>query len=446
VSAAEQAIQNMVDAQAMPLIAPSGTEQCPVGRVRIGVFFDGTNNNMYRDEGVDANNPGSAENALTNVVKLYRLYILSPPLQKAIYHHGVGSDSAAPKGVGARERHWDWQGGGFGAGGKARVTWGLEQLADFYSNNGNHLAKEKLFDTYGFSRGSAIARDFVNSVKTVRVDNLKKQNGYKYKQVGRAAIRIPAYEAHQNVIPTFLGVFDTVASFGLGGLQTGDALAGYNLFVDHTYVLRTVHMAAEDEIRGNFPLTSLFMDPKEEGSQDPQAYKDVMIEIWYPGAHSDVGGGYVFVPEVPAKPERWEAMPGPDGFPIMMKMPAEPAQPPKKPDLSKIPLRDMHAASLKAKVPLSALPDPQGPGDMEREYAAYDAYRSGQPYAIGKRYIQDFPSKEYRAMYYDQRDKQASIAYLKAHYIHDSRWGIDHALDRKQRTVHHMGPQPAKKG
>ncbi|EYF04383.1 T6SS phospholipase effector Tle1-like catalytic domain-containing protein [Chondromyces apiculatus] len=449
-SAAERAIDNMTKAQAMPRIAPSGTAQCPVGRVRIGVFFDGTNNSMQRDGAVDPRNPGDAGNAATNVVKLFRVYKTEGTLLKPIYHHGVGTDSHAQEGQGSNDRAYDWRGNAFGGGGKARVDWGIQQLSDFYSNNNNHLAQEKQFDTYGFSRGAAIARDFVNNVRNRGIDNLQKRNGWKYRSVGEVVIREPAYERHQGIVPTFVGVFDTVASFGLGGLDIGNDLAGYDFFIDHTYVQRTVHMIAEDEIRGNFPVSSLFMDPGDKESwlpwrrrayQEPQTYKATMVELFYPGAHSDVGGGYIITPAVEHEPERVVYRPGPRGVRMRVVIPEVPYEPPKQPELALIPLRDMHKASVRAEVPLSGL-TVNVPGDLAGWYGEYDGYRNGQPYAIGKQFIQSFDGDEYRPMYYEQRGSLPAIVNLKLHYIHDSRWPHDKLLRRKQRTVLYMGPQP----
>jgi hypothetical protein len=442
-SAPETAIDNMAKGQALPRQAPTGTEVCPEGCVRIGVFFDGTGNSMYRDRATDDMVANPDVNAISNVVKLYDVYKEEGTILKRIYHHGVGTDSSAPEGVGTADRVYDWRGNGFGAGGKARVQWGRDQLSDFFSNNNNHLAGHKQFDTYGFSRGAAIARDFVNEVKTKGIDNLKKQNGYKYRAVGRVVIREIAWERHQGLEPEFLGVFDTVASFGLGGLQTGDNLAGYDLFVDHKWVKRTVHMAAEDEIRGNFPLTSLFMERGTSGYQNPQDYKDVMIEIWYPGAHSDVGGGYVLERGQPAQAAQTIVVYGGYGGAPPVRIPARPATPDKKPQLALIPLRDMHKASIHAEVPMNGL-SVNVPGDLQGWYDEYDGYRAGQPYAIGQRYIQTYPSEEYRRMYYTERDAQPSVIALKANYIHDSRWGTDRLTNRQQRTVLYVGPQPAR--
>lgn len=445
-SAAETAIDNMAKGQALARSTPSGTKECPKGVIRIGVFFDGTGNNYHKDKlTTDDMNPPKKGRAPTNVAKLWEVYQESGTVLKKLYHHGVGTDSEVEKGVGTSERYWDWQGGGFGAGGKARVQWARDQLADFFTKNNNYLAEHKQFDTYGFSRGAAIARDFVNQVEKEGIDNLEEKNGWKYRAVGEVVIREQAYQRHQHVEAEFLGVFDTVASFGLGGLQAGNDIAQYNFFINHKKVKRTVHMIAEDEIRGNFPVSSLFMDPNEAGSQNPQDYKDVMIELWYPGAHSDVGGGYVMESDKAeaAKPERTEWMSGGFGMPVPVKMPPTREVFNKKPQLALIPLRDMYKASKHADVPLNAL-TVNVPGDLLGWYNEYDGYRNGQPYAIGKRYIQTYPSETYRTMYYNQRDLQPSIINLKDHYIHDSRWFTDKVTNRKQRTVLYMGPQPAR--
>lgn len=441
-SAAEQAIDNMAAAQAMELKPPSGTAKCPQGCVRMGVFFDGTGNNFWRDQDVDDHHPRNpaSDAAPSNVAKLWQVYKQEGTILKKIYHHGVGTDSAR-QGHGSDKTSWDWTGSAGGAGGAARVDWGLNQLAYFFSNDNNHLAEKKLIDIYGFSRGAAIARDFVNAVRTRGIRNYKGPVSYRWVRVGKTTTRVKEYPRHTGVKPMFLGLFDTVASFALGGLEKGNELAGVNLHVDHTWVDRTVHMVAEDEIRGNFPLSSIFMDPNKKSSQKPLDFKDCMIEIWYPGAHSDVGGGYVLVPEVPARSERWVS----GGF-TSVHIPAQPYKPPVKPDLALIPLRDMNKASLKHHVPMDEI-SVRIPDDLEEAYKDYDSFRAHTMFSISPdpdegRYIQTFPSERYRPLYYIARDAQPSIIFLKVHYIHDSRWGVDRGLDRKQRTVLYAGPQP----
>ena len=175
-SAAVEALNSMAKAGAMPCQTPSGTAQCPSGRIRIGVFFDGTGNNMWRDwpnGEKNVPNPEGKLNGPTNVAKLWRLYIDKPDIQKRVYHHGVGTDSHGTKGEeklpkslqstdangnmdpGTPYKAWDATGEKLGYGGKERTDWALKTLAEFFSKNTNPLATEKLVESYGFSRGAA---------------------------------------------------------------------------------------------------------------------------------------------------------------------------------------------------------------------------------------------------------------------------------------------------
>ena len=78
----------------------------------------------------------------------------------------------------------------------------------------------------------------------------------------------------------FLGLWDTVASFGLPG---NDLNIGWNLTLsDH--VQYCYHAMALDERRGNFPLTRI--KTRKGGTLG-----DRLQEVWFRGVHSDVGGG-----------------------------------------------------------------------------------------------------------------------------------------------------------
>jgi hypothetical protein len=462
-SVAEQIIDSMTAAQSVPTIPPSGTERCPLGAIRIGVFFDGTSNSMFRDFPIgEADGPGKtpADGASgpTNIAKLWKVFIDNGSTQKRVYCVGVGTDSTIGLQAKAKfadgtamdqtaqvpesDRVYDWRGAGFGAGGKARVEWGMKQLGDFFSLGTNHLSEKKLVDTYGFSRGAAIARDFVNTALTRAIDNTNVQTGTRLKAMGAGRgvryVQVPTYQAQAHIIHEFLGVFDTVASFGAGGPAWADSWAGYNFQMDHTRIQTTVHMVAEDEIRGNFPLTSLFMEPKNGPIPQPGNMK----EIWYPGVHSDVGGSYLTAPLVPAVPAHTEYSWGGEST-VAYTVPAVPEKPEVKPHLAHITLHDMHKASVKAGVPLSALPGGylyDIPGDLADNYGSYDGYRAGQFYALPRIYIQSFPSEQYRTMRV-ARKASPGFAYLSIHYVHDSRWPLDKLFDRQQRTVHYMAPQ-----
>lgn len=83
-----------------------------------------------------------------------------------------------------------------------------------------------------------------------------------------------------------LGCWDTVGSFGIAKNIFGIPFQRVNLLKDLTVSLcvkRAYHMLALDETRDSFEPT--LMDP------DPTA-PDRIVEVWFSGNHSNVGGGY----------------------------------------------------------------------------------------------------------------------------------------------------------
>jgi hypothetical protein len=118
---------------------------------------------------------------------------------------------------------------------------------------------------FGFSRGSAQARAWVNLLK---------------RQWDGALAGLPLQI-------DFLGIFDTVASVGLAqSVPFMDGhfawASGKNMAVPAS-VKRCAHLVAAFEVRGSFPLDSVC-----QGDVLPPNCKEVV----YPGVHSDVGGGY----------------------------------------------------------------------------------------------------------------------------------------------------------
>lgn len=130
---------------------------------------------------------------------------------------------------------------------------------------------ELFVDVFGFSRGAAEARVFCNWLDQLLVG-------------GRLA-GIP-------VNFRFVGILDTVAS---AGFWSGTAALLTNSTGGHgawasaeslripNSVQNCVHMVAMHELRRNFPLDEIGID----GTLLPQ-----WAQHAYPGAHSDVGGGY----------------------------------------------------------------------------------------------------------------------------------------------------------
>lgn len=109
----------------------------------------------------------------------------------------------------------------------------------------------------GFSRGAALARRFASTI-----------NGW----VNNRQIIIE-------------GVFDTVASIGLPNMNPDDRPSSDVVFEHgHTLpsnVLKALHLVSLDDKRKAFQPTLMNKDSR-------------VTEVWFPGAHSDVGGGYNF--------------------------------------------------------------------------------------------------------------------------------------------------------
>jgi uncharacterized protein (DUF2235 family) len=146
-------------------------------------------------------------------------------------------------------------GGVTGAGGRERVDEAYKQLCQ------NWEAGDTTIDVVGFSRGAAIALDFVNRVE----DNGIRRPGSRQVVEGNPTVR-------------FLGLWDTVGAFGvpfnLGFIPTQKINLGHKLrltdSIDYCF-----HAMAMDERRQTFRITRLL-----------NAY-----EVWFRGVHSDIGGG-----------------------------------------------------------------------------------------------------------------------------------------------------------
>lgn len=138
-------------------------------------------------------------------------------------------------------------GGAVGAGSRIRIREALKALEK------NFDAGDRTIDIIGFSRGAALALHFANEIDQT---------------LGGTEVR-------------FLGLWDTVASFGLPG---NDLNIGWDLTLPDN-VARCHHAMALDERRGNFEPTRVEL-PSGGRPDDDQ-----LEEVWFRGVHSDVGGG-----------------------------------------------------------------------------------------------------------------------------------------------------------
>ena len=198
---------------------------------------------LYAFEGTwkdaEADDPATPEletDRNTNVVRVLQAY----KCPNSFYIDGIGTD-AGPIGRAV--------GGAFGVGGRKRVARAMGHLRSRLA------AGDAGVDIVGFSRGAAQALAFANRIA-------KWSRGSRGRPV---PIR-------------FLGLFDVVGAFGipfnLGPLRFQEYNLGYALELPAN-VEYCFHAMALDERRQTFQLTRV-----------AGAY-----EVWFRGAHSDVGGG-----------------------------------------------------------------------------------------------------------------------------------------------------------
>ena len=151
-------------------------------------------------------------------------------------------------------------GGIAGVGGWARVYDARNQLEKNW--HGEPLV------VIGFSRGAALALDFVNEIST-----------------GITPRNVSPPAGSKTIVPSvrFLGLWDLVASFGIPGNQIN---LGYQLTIPAN-VEHCHHAMSLDELRYTFGLTRVKY-PSDRQRPDGQK---AAYEVWFRGAHSDIGGG-----------------------------------------------------------------------------------------------------------------------------------------------------------
>lgn len=285
---------------------PTAKQDCS-DVVHISVFFDGTGNNKDADNELKKwSNPARL---WRNAQTLKEQEELDKKLSNnyAIYVSGVGTRFNGELNIFQRAlamiQDHSGLGLGVGSGGTRRLDYGEDQLNDALkqvmimnakkaeidtskyasekkvysfaevekSLSQHRLIKKINISTFGFSRGAALARAFTNQFMWQCESDC---NGLTY-GTGKYPIEFK-----------FMGIFDTVASFGLPATNLNNNLTfeGRDMVIDQR-VKMCVHHIAGNEQRFAFPVDLIH---KENGEIANPNWK----EIVYPGMHSDVGGGY----------------------------------------------------------------------------------------------------------------------------------------------------------
>ncbi|HEY4436209.1 MAG TPA: type VI secretion system tube protein TssD [Lelliottia sp.] len=277
----------------------------------LGVFFDGTGNNAVNTQnmlaactaahfdlsdpdaesilartaqeqmGVSGTGATSYTGGYTNIHWLNTLYKTDLPIdsgqaQAAIYVEGIGTEAGKPDSMIGLSL------GVADTGVIAKTDLAVKQIAEAIKDALRKLQQKMhgcvitvtsfQFDIFGFSRGAAAARHFANRVQAEDrpVINAIRQgmNDFKYSGAPAGKTR-------------FIGIFDTVAAIGTpqNGLNPHTANTGdVNIVLRPGVAEKVFHITAQHECRFNFALNSV---------------QPAWLELSLPGAHSDIGGGYL---------------------------------------------------------------------------------------------------------------------------------------------------------
>lgn len=222
----------------------------------------------------------------------------------------------------------------------AHIVYTCDKIAKNLRQNELTVVDELVLDVFGFSRGAAEARHFVSSIMEeydlltsdvtrdytlntldkpknifapfypedngvyTMIDNRPYFNPLRTdiekvsveKGTGKNKRRVTVYNPYYKdnkvkkldinaVSFRFVGIYDTVAHYGICQANDNQDL---NLDIEESKVGRLVHLIAEDEYRKNFAMTRI-----KGGASDKFLGNEKMKEIALPGAHADVGGGYM---------------------------------------------------------------------------------------------------------------------------------------------------------
>lgn len=232
---------------------------------KLVVLIDGT----WNDENGEDN-----DGVVTNIVKLFRVLEGDSENQIARYFRGVGNDDD----FGFMGKTYN----GFTGGGEKKIR------EHAYATITKEYREGDKILIFGFSRGAAGARMLASDLANKGIPE-EITISYKVcanKQSNSVENRFHSYEGkgRVDVDVTFLGVWDTVGAFGIPMKLFGIPFNKFDLFKNMDVAKNTkkaVHLVCADDTRNPFVPTLMNYKP------------EVVHEVWFPGVHSDVGGGYL---------------------------------------------------------------------------------------------------------------------------------------------------------
>ncbi|PAV22538.1 hypothetical protein PNOK_0249500 [Pyrrhoderma noxium] len=220
----------------------------------IVLCFDGTNNEYGKKN--------------TNVLRLYSFLVKTSPKQRVYYQSGLGT--FATHGLKTISKVLDLA---FAHGLPTHVMDGYRFLMQYY-RDGDKVS------IFGFSRGAYTARVLASMVNRVGLlppeHHAHMKNAWShFKEGDEGECRKFRQSFSREVEIVFMGLWDTVASVGIYGLELPFAQ-------DNGGVKVVRHALSLDERREKF-----------QASFFEQGDKSDVKEVWFAGCHADVGGGAV---------------------------------------------------------------------------------------------------------------------------------------------------------
>jgi len=261
---------------------------------QIAVFIDGTGNNGWKD--------GPKQ---TNVFKLYQQVEKSALL--AHYIPGIGTDplplNSMFKALRAWARNKYDQGLGVGA---------TERLKDAYHFISQHYQPGDQIFLFGFSRGAFLAQILGAFLQRVGLLFRHPPPGCTVERAfwlfwadrdGRLFTRflrqvMPAAAGADGIRTHFLGQWDAVESMDIGGMSAASEACLREIasrdrskplpdWIDHAR-----HAVALHEVREPFEPLLWSGVSRQPPPNSPKGTPQTLKQVWFAGAHADVGGGY----------------------------------------------------------------------------------------------------------------------------------------------------------
>ena len=211
----------------------------------------------------------------TNVYRLFKSLTVTAQ-QMPFYDDGLGANLDPVS---------KFVSGAFGTGLYLKIKEAYTKIAQVYESG------DQIY-IFGFSRGAYTARSLAGMIAICGLptknftDDLVQTAFRAYREKdNRASLLASLKDCNIEAAKiTMLGVWDTVGALGIPSVFGGVDPIVYG-FLDtslHPDVLNAYHAVSIDEKRAEFPATLWTSQP---------AQGQTIEQIWFPGVHSDVGGG-----------------------------------------------------------------------------------------------------------------------------------------------------------